>query len=121
MVASPSGIEEKMADENKNGKNGNQVSLLVKVKAGIKEDLQSLKTDMPAKAKEQIEGLKDPTKTQVYTSSSATSTTTRRAIARWPFSRTFFCICIRRKLIAMRCVTATPGAWAESLFICLSC
>ena len=36
--------------------------------AGVKEDLQSLKTDMPAKAKEQIEGLKDPTKTQVYTS-----------------------------------------------------
>ena len=29
---------------------------------------QSLKTDLPAKAKEQIEGLKDPTKTQVYTS-----------------------------------------------------
>ena len=39
-----------------------------KVSTGIKEDLQSLKTDMPAKAKEQIEGLKDPTKTQVYTS-----------------------------------------------------
>ena len=38
------------------------------MKAGVKEDVQSLKTDMPAKAKEQIEGLKDPTKTQVYTS-----------------------------------------------------
>ena len=30
--------------------------------------MQSLKTDMPAKAKEQIDLLKDPTKTQVYTS-----------------------------------------------------
>ena len=37
IVASPSGIEEQMADETKNGKNGNQASLLVKVKAGIKE------------------------------------------------------------------------------------
>ena len=35
-----------------NGKNGKQVGLLEKVKAGIKEDVQSLKTDMPAKAKE---------------------------------------------------------------------
>ena len=57
-----------MAEENQNGKNGNRVSLLQKVKAGMKEDVQSLKTDLPAKAKDQIEGLKDPTKTQVYTS-----------------------------------------------------
>ena len=46
----------------------NRVGLLERVKAGVKEDVQSLKTDMPAKAKEQIEGLKDPTKTQVFTS-----------------------------------------------------
>ena len=51
-----------------NGNNGKRVGLLERVKAGVKEDVQSLKTDMPAKAKEQIEGLKDPTKTQVYTS-----------------------------------------------------
>ena len=57
-----------MPEENGNGKNGKQVGLLERVKAGVKEDVQSLKTDMPAKAKEQIEGLKDPTKTQVYTS-----------------------------------------------------
>ncbi len=57
-----------MAEENGNGKNGNRVGLLQRVKAGVKEDVQSLKTDMPAKAKEQIEGLKDPTKTQVFTS-----------------------------------------------------
>src|SRR5207248_3191117 len=42
--------------------------LLERVKAGVKQDVQSLKTDMPAKAKEQIDLLKDPTKTQVYTS-----------------------------------------------------
>ena len=57
-----------MAEENGNGNNGKRVGLLERVKAGVKEDVQSLKTDMPAKAKEQIEGLKDPTKTQVYTS-----------------------------------------------------
>jgi hypothetical protein len=38
------------------------------VTTGVKEDIQALKTDIPTKAKEQIEGLKDPTKTQVYTS-----------------------------------------------------
>src|SRR3982074_2631560 len=61
-----------MADENNpnsaNGKNGEKVGLLEKVKAGVKGHIQGLKTDIPAKAKEQIEGLKDPTKTQVYTS-----------------------------------------------------
>src|SRR2546425_432318 len=57
-----------MAEENGNGKNGNRVGRLERVKAGVKQDVQSLKTDMPAKAKEQIDLLKDPTKTQVYTS-----------------------------------------------------
>ena len=42
--------------------------LLEKVTTGVKDDIQALKTDIPTKAKEQIEGLKDPTKTQVYTS-----------------------------------------------------
>ena len=58
-----------MADENNpNGKNGNKTGVLEKVTAGMKDDIQSLKTDIPSKAKDQIEGLKDPTKTQVYTS-----------------------------------------------------
>src|SRR5258705_13708523 len=58
-----------MADENNpNGKNGNKLGVLEKVTGGVKEDIQALKTDIPAKAKEQIDGLKDPTKTQVYTS-----------------------------------------------------
>ena len=53
-----------MADENiPNGKNG-KVGLVDRVK----DDIQAMKVDIPAKAKEQIEGLKDPTKTQVYTS-----------------------------------------------------
>ena len=56
-----------MADEERTAKTA-AVGLLESVTSGIKEDLQSLKTDLPAKAKEQIEGLKDPTKTQVYTS-----------------------------------------------------
>ena len=55
-----------MADENNpNGKNG-KVGLVSGHR--VKDDIQAMKVDIPAKAKEQIEGLKDPTKTQVYTS-----------------------------------------------------
>src|SRR5260370_39765251 len=58
-----------MADEkNSTAKNGKSVGLVERVKTGIQEDLASLKTDLPAKAKEQVELLKKPTKTQVYTS-----------------------------------------------------
>src|SRR5450432_2410498 len=65
-----------MADENNpNGGNGSsnsgksgKVGLVERVSTGVKEDIHALKTDIPTKAKEQIEGLKDPTKTQVYTS-----------------------------------------------------
>src|ERR1700737_1171173 len=58
-----------MPDEkDSNGKNGKSVGLVDRIKTGVKEDLQSLKTDLPAKAKEQVEGLKNPTKTQLYTS-----------------------------------------------------
>ena len=49
-----------MPEENGNGNNGKRVGLLERVNAGVKEDVQSLKTDMPVNAKEQIEGLKDP-------------------------------------------------------------
>src|SRR5438045_9788649 len=55
-----------------NGSGGNGLGLLnrmrAKVAVGVKEDLQTLKTDMPAKAKEQVEIVKDPTKTQIFTS-----------------------------------------------------
>src|SRR5260370_7854570 len=58
-----------MPEENKgNGKNGKPDGLLGRIKTGVKEDLESLKTDLPAKAKEQVEILSKPTKTQVYTS-----------------------------------------------------
>ncbi len=44
-----------MADENKgNGNNGKPGGLLTRVTAGVKEDVEALKTDLPAKAKEQI-------------------------------------------------------------------
>src|SRR5499433_1477002 len=60
-----------MADENNanggNGKNG-KVGLVERATTTVREDIQALKVDIPTKAKEQIEGLKDPTKTQVYTS-----------------------------------------------------
>src|SRR5260370_30364597 len=58
-----------MPDENKeNGKNGKSLGLVDRLKEGVKEDLESLKTDLPAKAKEQVELLSKPTKTQLYTS-----------------------------------------------------
>ena len=46
-----------------NGKNGGRVGILEKVTTNVKEDIAALKTEIPAKAKEQIDGLKDPTKT----------------------------------------------------------
>ena len=67
-----------MPEEKSNGGNGTRVGLLQRVKAGVKEDVESLKTDMPAKAKEQIEGLKDPTKTQVFNVLKEAQAQTRR-------------------------------------------
>src|SRR6266403_3288286 len=55
-----------MADE-KNA-NGKSVGLVARIWMGMKDAIHSLKSDVPAKAKEQVEGLKNPTKTQVYTS-----------------------------------------------------
>ena len=101
-----------MADENNpNGKNG-KVGLVDRVK----KDIQAMKVDIPTKAKEQIEGLKDPTKTQVYTSifrHKHDDTPRNRALG---VLSTCSCICTRPRLIAMPCVTATPGAWAGSRF-----
>ena len=58
-----------MPDEkNTNGKNGKSTGLVERITTGVKEDLESLKLDLPSKAKEQVEILKAPTKTQVYTS-----------------------------------------------------
>src|SRR2546426_908996 len=58
-----------MPEENKgNGKNGKPDGLLGRIKSGVKEDFESLKTDLPAKAKEQVELLKKPTKSQVFLS-----------------------------------------------------
>src|ERR1700680_282417 len=55
-------------EKNSNGKNGKSTGLVERIATGVKEDLDSLKIDLPAKAKEQVELLKNPTKTQVYTS-----------------------------------------------------
>jgi cytochrome b6 len=67
--------EKEMAEESgSNGKNGNSdktektTGILGRVATEVKADMQSIKTDLPAKAKEQVDLLKDPTKTQVYTS-----------------------------------------------------
>src|SRR5213079_2488125 len=55
-------------DKTPNGKNGKSAVLVERLRAGVKEDVEALKTDLPAKAKEQIEILSKPTKTQLYTS-----------------------------------------------------
>src|SRR3981081_1424316 len=64
--------ETRMAEENssngKNGKNGKTTGILGRVATEVKADVRSLMTDLPAKAKEQVDLLKDPTKTQVFTS-----------------------------------------------------
>jgi len=61
--------DQAMPDEkDPNGKNGKSVGLVDRIKTGVKDDLESLKTDLPAKAKEQVELLKKPTKTQVFLS-----------------------------------------------------
>ena len=57
-----------MPEENGNGKNGKTTGLLERLKSALQEDVQSFKTDLPAKAKEQVEGLKQPTKTDLYKS-----------------------------------------------------
>ncbi len=111
-----------MPEENGNGKNGNRVGLLERVKAGMKEDVQSLKTDMPAKAKEQIEGLKDPTKTQVYTSifrDKHDETPRNRALG--VLSQRLPAPASRPRSIATPCATTTPGAWAASRSTSSSC
>ena len=62
------GANEMTDENNSNGKNGKSLGLLERVKAGIKEDIDALRNELPAKAKEQSETLSKPTKTQVYTS-----------------------------------------------------
>jgi cytochrome b6 len=57
-----------MPDEKVPNGNGKSTGLVERVQSAVKEDLTALKTDIPAKAKEQVDLLKDPTKTQVYTS-----------------------------------------------------
>src|SRR5579884_940639 len=56
-----------MADENNgssNGKNRNRTAVIEQVKG----DIRALPQEMTVKVKEQIETIKEPTKTQVYTS-----------------------------------------------------
>src|SRR5258707_4683523 len=61
--------EDSMSDDkNSNGKNGKSVGLVDRIKSGVREDTESIKPDLPAKAKEQIASLRKPTKTQLYTS-----------------------------------------------------
>src|SRR6516162_2744878 len=55
-------------DSPSNGKNGKSTGILTRVASELKADVESIKTDLPAKAKEQVDLLKNPTKTQVFTS-----------------------------------------------------
>src|SRR5271157_4728562 len=55
-------------EENSDVEKGKPVGLLSRTIASLKDAIASLKSDMPEKAKDSVEGLKNPTKTQVYTS-----------------------------------------------------
>jgi quinol-cytochrome oxidoreductase complex cytochrome b subunit len=58
-----------MPDENNSSaKEGKPAGLVGRILTGIRETIASLKSDMPSKAKESVDNLKNPTKTQVYTS-----------------------------------------------------
>ena len=88
---------------------------------GVKEDIQALKTDIPAKAKEQIEGLKARQDPGLHVDLPRQARRDARATARWACSPTSSCTCIPPRSIATPCATTTPGAWAASLSICSSC
>ena len=64
---------------NSPGKNG-KVGLVERVSTGVKDDIQALKTDIPAKAKEQIEGLIH-TKLDAITCQSLRKATTAQYLA----------------------------------------
>ena len=51
-----------MPEENGNGKNGKATGLLERLKSALHEDVQSMKTDLPAKAKraKEVKGGMDP-------------------------------------------------------------
>ena len=107
--------------EETNGKNGKSTGIIERVTSGVKEDVNSLKTDMPAKAKEQIDLLKDPTKTQVFTSifrHKHDDTPRNRALG--VLSNVFLHLHpakINRDAVRYN----SPGAWAGLRFICSSC
>ena len=41
-------------EKNSNGKNGKSTGLVDAIKTGVKEDLESLKTDLPAKDRKSV-------------------------------------------------------------------
>jgi len=103
------------ADEkDPNGKNGKSVGLVDRIKTGVKEDLESLRATS-GKSQEQVELLKKPSKTQVFTSifrHKHDDTPRNRALG---VLSNVFCIFIRPRSIVTRCVTAIPGEWAHHL------
>src|SRR5438093_2160666 len=55
-------------DQNSNCKNGKSVGLVDRIKSGVREDIESLKTDLPAKAKKLVISMDSHTKHLDYTS-----------------------------------------------------
>ncbi len=55
-------------EKNSNGENGKSAGLLSRSVSALKAAVSSLKKDLPSKAKEQVDIISKPTKTQVYTS-----------------------------------------------------
>ncbi len=89
--------------------------------AGLMKEIRDINAELITKTKEQVEGLKDPTKTQVFTSifrHKHDNTPRNRALG--VLSNVFLHL-TRPRSIATPCATATPGAWAASLSTCSSC
>jgi len=82
-----------MAEENgeKNGKG---------LFGRVRKDINDLRDTIKEKGKDEIEGLKEPEKTQVFVPFSASSTMRRRAIAPSRSCPTFSSTCIPPRLIA---------------------
>ena len=63
----------------------------------VRQDVTDLKEVIKEKGKEELEGLKEPEKTQLFRRFSASSTMRPRAIARSRFCPTFSSTCIRQR------------------------
>jgi len=109
-----------MPDEkDPNGKNGKSVGLVDRIKTGVKEDLESLKSDF-RQSQEQVELLKKPSKRSLHLDFRHKHDDTPRNRALGVLSNVFLHLHPARSIVT-RCVTAIPGEWRHHLLICSLC